>query len=292
MSNEDFAEFRIAIVGLGLMGGSLAYALRGFRDCFIIGYDIDAETIEKALKSKAVDKIALSVKEAASESDLIIFCTSPHNILEDIKNNAPYFKKGSVISDICGVKKDILALVSEISGEFAEGVDYIGIHPMAGKEVNGFCNADPAIFKNAGFILIPPEKYKYRESSLELLKDLSAYVGAGKICINSAEEHDKIIAYTSDLMHIAAAALCVDFPQNMTMAHTAGAFRDCTRIANIKADLWTDLLAENSDNIIPHLELYINNLVNFKNALALNNQEFIYSFLNTACINKKEMQKR
>ena len=290
MIKENFNNFKIAIIGLGLMGGSLAYALKGFKDCSVIGYDVDAETMKKAIEKKAVDRIAVSIKDAICEADLTVFCTSPHHILNDIRENAPHFKKGSVITDICGVKEQILALISEIkiSGGFPEDVEYIGIHPMAGKEVNGFDNADPVIFRKAGFILILPEKY--RDSSLELIKDFSLYVGAGRICVNSAVEHDEIIAYTSDLMHIAAAALCVHYPKNMTMAHTAGAFRDCTRIANIKADLWTDLLTENSTNILPHLDLYINSLVDFRNALAENNQEFIYSFLDTACKNKKEIQ--
>jgi prephenate dehydrogenase len=290
MAEKDFAGFRIAIIGLGLMGGSFAYALRGFRDCVITGYDTDGITMKKAIERKAVDKLASSVKEAVSEADISIFCTNPHSILKDIRENAPYFKKGSVVADICGVREKITALVSEISGKFNDGVDYIGIHPMAGKEVNGFDNADSVIFNKAGFILILPENY--RKTSLDLVKELSLYAGAGRICVNSAAEHDRIIAYTSDLMHISATALCVNYPDNMTMAHTAGAFRDCTRIANIKADLWTDLLTENAESIIPQLDLYIKSLTDFKTALAENNQEYIYNFLNTACINKKEMQSR
>lgn len=277
-------KFSISIIGLGLIGGSLAYALRGFNDGKIVGYDIDNTVMEKALTSGAVDEISTSVEEAVNGADLTIFCTSPNTIINNIKKSIPFLKKGSVITEICGVKQEIMAFISQA---LPDQVDYIGLHPMAGKEVSGFENADQAIFAKTGFIIILPETY--RKSSVALIKDLSLYVGAGRVCVNSPEDHDRIIAYTSDLMHISATALCEVFPPNMTMAHTAGAFRDCTRIAHIDADLWTELFVKNADNIIPHLEVYINSLTNLKKALAENDQTFIHSFLSTANTNKKEM---
>jgi len=279
-------QYTIAIVGLGLMGGSLAYGLRGFKDCEIIGTDIDTQSIKKALKAGAIDKSANTVKEAVKQADLAIFCTPPKAILSYLDTHIGYFKKGAVITEICGVKHEI---VSAVTSKLPPDVDYIGLHPMAGKEVDGFDNADAAIFRNAGFLLVLHDRC--RESTVTLMKELSAYVGAGRVCINRALEHDGIIAYTSDLMHIAAAALCEEYPPNMTMAHTAGAFRDCTRIANINAALWTELLVANADSIIPCLETYIKNLSAFKTALKENDQAFMHGFLDKACVNKKEMQK-
>ena len=277
--------YNVSIVGLGLMGGSLAFALRGFRDCRITGYDIDAGVAAAALERGAVDGVAESLRQAAEDADLTVFCSGPRTILENMRSCAGVFKEGSVVTDICGIKHDILAYVD---GDMRSRADYVGLHPMAGKEVGGFCNADPAIFKGAGFIIVTPGKY--RPESVELLRELSEYAGAGRVVINRAGEHDRLIAYTSDLMHISATALCHGYPEDMTMAHTAGAFRDCTRIADIDAGLWAELLAGNADNITPFLDGYISALTGVRDALARNDRAFLYEFLDRAAQNKRKIK--
>ena len=287
MQDTSNAHFNIAIIGLGLMGGSLAYALRGFRDAAIIGYDANGDTAKQALQLGAIDTAAASLGEAVANADLTIFCTFPDAIAADMQTCAHCFKGSSVISDICGVKGEIFGLIDTLKPEH---VDYISIHPMAGKECGGFANAESSLFKGAGFIITPPPKYS--ESAFALMHELCEYVGAGRIIVNEATEHDSIIGYTSDLMHIAATALCQSVPPNMTMAHTAGAFRDCTRIATIDAALWTDLLTKNAEHILPHLERLIVSLSGFKDSLESENKAEIYSFLERACNNKKEMMSR
>ncbi len=277
-------RFNISIIGLGLMGGSLAYGLRGFKDCEIVGYDTDLEVMKKAVEAGAIDRYENSVQKAVKNADLSIFCTYPGAIIRDIKNNALNFKEGSIVSDICGVKEEIISSVTPL---LPAGVDYIGIHPMAGKEVDGFSNAEAKIFKMAGFILI--HENNCNEKSVLLMKKLIEYLGSDRICLNTAKEHDGIIAYTSDLMHISAASLCLTYPTNMTMIHTAGAFRDCTRIANINPKLWTELLSMNKENIIPYLDSLINNLADFKKALSDDDYSFMHDYLERACKNKREM---
>ncbi|MCL2084432.1 MAG: prephenate dehydrogenase/arogenate dehydrogenase family protein [Oscillospiraceae bacterium] len=279
------SDFQISVIGLGLMGGSLAFALRGFRDCRITGYDLDASVAAAALERGAIDRAAASPREAADGASLTLFCSSPHTIIENMRMCIPIFKKGSVVSDICGIKRDIFAFAERHMPPHA---DYVGTHPMAGKEVGGFVNADPRIFAGAGFILTPSERC--RPESAELLREAALYAGAGRVVINRAGEHDRLIAYTSDLMHISAAALCADFPPDMTMAHTAGAFRDCTRIADIDAELWTELLTENADNIKPFLDAYISALTDVKSALARDDRVFLNSFLSRAARNKRRIK--
>ena len=276
--------FKIAIIGLGLMGGSLAYALHGFRECKRIGYDIDESTTQQALERGAIDHIATSLEGAVHETDLSIFCSGPDSIIHNMHVCLPFFKDGSIVTEVCGVKHEIMEFITV---NLPENIHYAGLHPMAGKEVGGFANADPSIFKGAGFILIKPNGCP---NNVELLlKELSFYVGAGRVVTNTLEEHDALIAYTSDLMHIAATAICADYPANMTMAHTAGAFRDCTRVARIDADLWTPLLTKNAGNIIPCLEIYIDNLTQFKQALINDDKPFIHEFLRAASENKEKM---
>ena len=164
---------------------------------------------------------------------------------------------------------------------------YIGIHPMAGKEVGGFVNASSEIFKGAGFIITPPDDPN--PDALAAIREMIDYIGAGSVVVNTPEEHDSVIAYTSDLMHIASAMLCVDYPGNMTKAHTAGAFRDCTRIANLDARLWTELLAGNMSDIIPWLDRYIDGLAQIRTALNSGDKESLHSLLELAAVNKKKM---
>ena len=290
MDDTSNAHFNIAIIGLGLMGGSLAYALRGpralrgFRDAVIIGYDANGDTAARALQAGAIDTAAASLGEAVADADLTIFCTFPDAIAADMQTCAHCFKDGSVVSDICGVKGEIFGLIDTLK---PEGVEYISLHPMAGKECGGFANADGSLFKGAGFIITPPPNHS--ESAFALIHELCEYVGAGRIIVNAADEHDSIIGYTSDLMHIAATALCQSFPPNMTMAHTAGAFRDCTRIATIDAALWTDLLTKNAEHILPHLERLVASLSGFRDSLKNGDNAAIHSFLERAYNNKKEM---
>ncbi len=276
----------ISIVGLGLMGGSLAYALRGFRDCRITGYDIDEKVLSAALERRAVDRAANSLEEAAAVADITIFCSGPASIIRNMEMCVGFFKPGSVVTDICGVKEEIAAFARE---KLPHVVDYVGLHPMAGKEVGGFDNADPGIFKGAGFIVVLPGRF--RKSSVMLLDELCRYIGAGRIEANRPGEHDEIIAYTSDLMHISAAALCADYPDGMTLAHTAGAFRDCTRIANLDPELWTELLALNASKIVPHLKKYISALSGLEKALENDDREFICGLLKKTSENKRKMLK-
>ena len=277
-------DYKTAIIGLGLMGGSLAYALRGFMGGKITGYDINPEVRRAALERRAVDKNAASLEEAVEGADLVIFCTAPGSVIENMRLALPFCKDGAVLTDICGVKKDVFAFISQ---NLPPQLEYAGLHPMAGKEVSGFENAEAGLFRGAGFIIVVPESYK--EETVGLLRALSLYAGAGRVVVNREEEHDALIAYTSDLMHISASALCADYPENITMAHTAGAFRDCTRVARIDALLWTELFTKNAKNIIACLDIYTNNLLKFKEAMERDDKPFIHDFLQKANDNKNKI---
>lgn len=274
----------IAVIGLGLMGGSFAYALHGFASYSIIGYDTNENTLHQAKAYGAIDTAANSLIDAVADADVVLYCSSPSSTIANILKSLPYLKKGCIISEICGAKKDIYDIIME---HLPMDLEYIGLHPMAGKEVGGFINADSTLFQNAGFIMVLPENYKV--DTVIFMKSLCKHVGAGRIVCNTPAQHDDIIAYTSDLMHIASVALCVSYPQNMTMAHTAGSFRDCTRIATIDADLWTELFVKNVESIMPHLRQYIDNLQDFAHALAIDDKATIHTFLRIATENKKDM---
>jgi prephenate dehydrogenase len=277
-------RFRITIVGTGLIGGSLALALNGFKNAVVTGADIDKDSLKQALAAGAIDEAAENTQEAIAEADLVILCVSPRTTMKIIKEQKGNFKKGCVITDVCGTKHN---LYRDIPQYIPESVEYIGIHPMAGKEVGGFVNACADLFQNTGFILIPLQTQTDKGTALML--EIAQYIGAKYTALTNPETHDDIIAYTSDLMHIAAGALCMDFHPQTAKAYTAGAFRDCTRIANMDAELWTELLICNGEKIVPHLENYINNLRLIKTAMQNKDTKAVHELLARASNNKKEL---
>lgn len=281
------SDFKIAVIGLGIIGGSMAYALRGFKNAYVVGCDTDAKTREMAVKTKAVREAFENAGDAIENADLIILCTFPKSIPAIVMENKGKIKKGAVVTDVCGVKT---ATAKEIIKNLPDGVDYVGGHPMAGKEVGGFENASAELFWMTGFIITPSEKAK--KESIELIYEMARYIGATRITTASPDEHDAVIAYTSDLMHVAASALCLDYPKEMNRAYTAGAFRDCTRVAQINPVLWTELFISNGEHTVKEIDRFITSLSRIRNAIAEKDEKKLEDLLTTVCSNKIAMQEK
>ncbi len=281
------SDFKVAVIGLGLIGGSLAYALRGFRRALITGCDINPKTRAAALKNKAVSEVYDNAGDAIEGADLVVFCTYPDSIGGLIDENRARFKKGAVVSEVCGVKSGVSR---RIRAALPDGVDYVGGHPMAGKEVDGFENASSELFWMSGFIITPDKNSK--ESSIALLREMAKYIGATRIAMADPDEHDRVIAYTSDLMHVAASALCLDYPPEMNRAYTAGAFRDCTRVARINGELWSSLFISNKKNVVSEIDRLIGSLEKIRVLVEKADRENLEKLLNTVCENKITMQEK
>ncbi len=281
------SDFKIAIIGLGIIGGSAAYALKGFKSGSIVGCDRNPRTREAALKAGAVDRVYSDAKDAIDRADLVILATYPDGIVNTVAENRACFKKGAVITDMCGVKTGISADMAKV---LPDGVDYVGGHPMAGKETDGFESAAPDMFEGCGFIITPTDFSK--QESIMLVQEMAEYMGAKKIAVSEPELHDSTIAYTSDLMHIAASALCLDFHENMSLAYTAGAFRDCTRVAYINPELWTELFLANRENTVKEIDRFINSISQLRDAIADKDEKRLCSLLARVRKNKIEMQNR
>ncbi len=281
------SDFKIAVVGLGLIGGSLAYALHGFRNAEIIGCDINPKTREEAMKKKAVHHAVAEPGEAIQGADLVIMCTYPDLISKILRENRNCLKQGAVVTDVCGIKSKIAEEMAKI---LPAGVDYVGGHPMAGTENSGFSYATPELFWMTGFIITPMSGAK--ESSIALVREMAQYIGATRITMADFAEHDSVIAYTSDLMHIAAAGLCLDFHDQMNRAYTAGAFRDCTRIAQINPELWTELFLDNRENVLAEVDRYLNSLGKIRKAIEDKDASGLSALLQTVTENKEYMQNK
>lgn len=266
---------KIAVIGLGLIGGSLALSLKSLNKDFIIsGYDIKRESMDMARYRNVIDIISNSIEEAVSDADLIIIATPISEIVgvvESIKSN---LKKGAIITDVGSAKEKIVRRVNEI---LPEDVFFIGGHPMAGSENEGILSATPDLFKNTFYILTPTEKTA--SEPLITLHSLLTGIGAKVITINP-EEHDENVALISHLPHVLSTNLVDmidDRHNNMKNLFKlcAGGFRDMTRIAAANTKMWLDISLENKDKIIKAIDEYIKYLNRFKSNLEKNDSQLI-----------------
>jgi prephenate dehydrogenase len=233
---------RIAIIGLGLIGGSLARRLHGFRDAEVVAYNRTQEMLEVAKHDGAIDEGYATPGEAMEGADLIIMCLYPQLNIDFVRDNLDHIKPGAVITDVTGIKTYI---IDEMEKILPDNVDFVGGHPMAGREVGGYQSSTDTLFNRASYIVTPTKKNK--PESVALIRDMAEYIGCRCVMSTTPEEHDEIIAYTSQLMHVVAVALCDNPMIERSSSFSAGSLRDCTRVAVINAKMWSELFVENKD---------------------------------------------
>ncbi len=250
------------VVGLGLIGGSVARRLRGFHDTEITGIDKNERTIALALGDGVIDAGHTENEQAVRDADFLILCLYPKANVEFIKNNAHLLKKGAVITDVSGVKE---FMVKELSKLLPEYVDYVGAHPMAGREVGGYQSSTDTLFERASFLITPTDDNK--PESIALVRELAEYIGCAHVVTTTPKEHDAMIAYTSQLMHVVALALCDNPVLERSAFFSAGSLRDCTRVANINEIMWSELFLENKDELVDKINDMQESLEKMKNAI-------------------------
>ena len=260
MRNLDFS---ITIVGLGLIGGSYAMALRELNPKNLWAIDINEESIQYAEVSGIIDKGYIDASIPLKQSDIVIISLYPEDAVKFIKNNVENFKEGAIITDVSGIKEKI---VNEVELFIPDYLDFVAGHPMAGREASGIGYASKDIFKNANYIITPTDKNK--KENINIIKKLAYDIGCNNVIEVTPELHDKYVAYTSGVPHIIAAALMnSDSFDNEKGYFVGGSFRDATRVALINSSLWTELFVSNKENIIRELEEFQNNLAELKEAV-------------------------
>ncbi len=252
---------KISIIGLGLIGGSMARRLRGFHDCVIAAYNRTRESLDLALADGAIDEAYNTPGEAMENADLIIMCLYPQLNIDFVRDNADRLKPGAIITDVTGVKGFI---TREMKKALPDNVEFIGGHPMAGREVGGYKSSTDTLFDNAPYVITPDKDS--RPETIELIREMAKYIGCRVVTTTSPDEHDSIIAYTSQLMHIVAVALCDNPLLERAGSFAGGSLQDCTRIAVINEKMWSELFTENKEHLAERITEFQDTLERLKQA--------------------------
>lgn len=252
---------KVGIVGLGLIGGSMAKAIRARTDHTVYGADLDHETMVMARMCGAIN--APLTEETLPLCDLILIAIRPAAAVAWVESHAHLIAKSAILVDLCGVKRTVVQSIAPIAEE--HGFAYIGGHPMAGRERSGFTAATENLYAGASMILTPDKR-----TDMQLLETLKVFfldIGFSSLTFSDPEEHDRIIAFTSQLAHIVSSAYVKSPEAQRRRGFSAGSFADMTRVARLDEDMWTELFLDDADYLTKELDVLIQNLTAYSNAL-------------------------
>ena len=264
---------KILVVGLGLIGGSLCKAFKTYTKHFIMGCDNNPTVTRQAIELNSIDKVA--AEDDFKDADITIICLHPDVARNFIESNISKFGKGSSLCDVCGIKGKFTEDMSKLSAE--HGIKYVGTHPMAGKEHFGFEYSDSELFINANFIVTPLEDTD--RTAVNTVIELMKSVGFGKIVETSPYQHDRMIAYTSQLAHIVSSSYVKSPSIKTENGFSGGSFQDMTRVATMNESMWANLFLANKDCLLEELDNLISNLTDYRNALAEENKPELISLI-------------
>lgn len=252
---------KVGIVGLGLIGGSMAKSVKARTAHTVYGADLDQETMALARMSGAID--GALTEENLPQCDLILVAICPGAAIQWVRDHAEHISKSAILVDLCGVKRVVVEALTPVAE--THGFAYIGGHPMAGKERGGFTASSEDLYVGASMILTPDKR-----TDMQLLETLKAFfldIGFAGLTFSDPEEHDRIIAFTSQLAHITSSAYVKSPEAQRRRGFSAGSFQDMTRVARLDEDMWTELFLDDADYLVKELDILIENLTAYSNAL-------------------------
>ncbi len=263
---------KIAVSGIGIIGGSYCKAIKKYTDHYVIGINRSPQPLQKALECNAIDRIG--TVDDLGEADMVILGTYPAAAVEFIRKNGSKIKKGAIVTDTCGIKLEICGELTTLSQKY--GFTFVGVHPMAGKEKNGFDASEADLFRGASCIIIP---CKATTEAVATVSRLHLEIGFGGIKISTPEEHDRMIAFTSQLPHVLACSYVMSPCCMNHKGFSAGSYRDVSRVANINSELWSELFLENKKPLEQELNILIDNIKRIRNAIKRNDREELRELL-------------
>lgn len=263
----------IGVVGLGLIGGSIAKAIKYYTEDTVYGFDIQKSVMLKAKLLGAIDTEL--TPELISECDMLVVALYPQATIDFVEQNARYIKKGATVIDTCGIKCAVCSRLFKVAEE--NGFKFIGGHPMAGRHFSGFDYSLPTMFNNASMILVPPKNADI--AALDTLKKWFEKIGFTVIKTTTAEDHDKKIAYTSQLAHVVSNAYVKSPEAEVHRGFSAGSYQDLTRVAKLNPEMWTELFMCNKNNLAAEIDGIIENLKKYSDAIKSSDEKALFALL-------------
>lgn len=271
----------IAIYGMGLIGGSLGRAIIKKTPHTVLGCDTDRAAIIKAKLLNACHEEL--TEESLATADMVVLAVNPNTAIAIMEEITPKLKSGATVIDCCGTKRKVTAAMEKLNASFPE-IDFAGAHPMAGREFSGIAHSTAGLYERAYVIITPVHTPM---SALVKVKRLFAEIGCVGLVTATAQQHDRIIAYTSQLAHIISSAYVKSPLSASHLGFSAGSFRDLTRVAKLNSVMWTELFMDNSDNLIAEIEILEKNLAEYKSALISKDAALLKALLDDG-VAKKE----
>ena len=276
----------IGIAGLGLIGGSLAKAYKLQEGITVLGFDTDESALAFAGISGAIDGVLDSGSIASC--DAVLIAVTPKAAVEYLARMAPHIAENTMVIDCCGVKRAVCENCFAIAKQ--HGFTFVGGHPMAGTQYSGFKHSRANLFKGAPMILVPPV---YDDIILYTrIEDILKPAGFGRFTFTTAEKHDEMIAFSSQMAHLLSNAFIKSPTAKSHKGFSAGSYKDLTRVARLNADMWTELFLENRDILIKEIDVFTDSIRSYRNALQNNDAETLHRLLEEGSAIKEEVDGR
>ena len=273
----------IGIVGLGLIGGSLAKAYKRDDTVYVMGTAHSSKTTDFALLAGIID--AELTPDRLRECDLVLLAAYPEACIRYLQENADRFSKTGIVMDCCGTKETICSVAFPLAAE--HGFTFVGGHPMAGTQFSGLKYSKATMFDGAPMVIVPPVADDM--AFLERIKELLRPLGFRSVCVASASEHDSMIAFTSQMCHVLSNAYIKSPTAEKHNGFSAGSYRDLTRVAWLNPAMWSELILENRDNMLFELDVFIDNLKLYRNAIAAGDGDALTALLEEGKRKKEEI---
>ncbi|MBQ9756217.1 MAG: prephenate dehydrogenase [Clostridia bacterium] len=264
---------KVGIVGLGLIGGSLGRAIVSKTSDRVYAFDISESALRTGQLLNAYHEVL--DENNVKELDIIFFSLYPDALEKTILEYCPLLKDGCIVADCCGNKRRIASQMKELAIKYPN-LQFISTHPMAGREFSGVAHSTVNLFDKASMILVP---VRADIATIAMLKEYSLSIGFGSVVISTPDQHDEIIAFTSQLAHLVSSAYIKSDRATQFMGFSAGSFRDMTRVAKLSPEMWAQLTIDNADFLVEELDSFVNHLNEYKTALKEKDREKMKALL-------------
>ena len=273
----------VGIVGLGLIGGSLAKAYKRDSSVTVLGWNRTPSVTEFALLDGAID--AELTPDRLCECDLVLISLYPRATMDYLRDNADRFSKTGIVMDCDGVKREVCEYAFPLAAE--HGFTFVGGHPMAGTQFSGFKYARATLYDRAPMVIVPPVFDD--PDFLARIKALLKPAGFGRISVTTAADHDRMIAFTSQMAHVVSNAYIKSPAAADHKGFSAGSYKDLTRVAWLNAPMWSELILDNRDNMLSEMDALIGSLTAYRAAIAANDYDTLCALLEEGKRRKEEI---